>query len=424
MKVILALTNEREQAALSKLLTESKFEVLVANEGQSALRQAAALSEPYVALLDRNLPGLTGLQVCLCLRSPKLKVRPYVFILDDRADSGEIARLLNQGADDCLVRPLRAVEVLARIGAAERVLQHHLELQQQVQELETVLKRYDLLGEIVAQTGRNRMTRQPEPKAAAAATAQAGEPPSEQPQVVAEPEPPRIDLTLPEADEIMQRIIRELRFGNVGVLAKVLGQCYATAEVATWAGFILEHEQVWYDLVIEVDRAAMAMIFEQTMGRPPASEQERRDFLVETHTIICAGLKAMLSGRGARVISPVLSRVVPSYQLAGTDTAPENSIRYVLAGGSIAFTLLRQSCAQQRKNVVRLDLFDVTAEDVPPPQENEVPWLCKGAVLTPRFIRKLASFETRRTDRMVIPVFPSSPLATRILRSELSPVLV
>lgn len=408
MNVVLALNNEAERSAVAAALSGANHRVVEAIDGTSALRSALGFVEPYLAILDRGLAGLTGMQVCLCLRSPKLKVRPYVLLVNDRAEPGEVAKALDQGADGCLSRPWELVEIVARIRVAERTLQYQADLQQRIAELEAVVKRYDLLGEIVAQTGRGRATKPTAPDVR----------PTPAPRRDAEPCIPAVELSLTDADALMQRTIRELHFGNVGVLAKVVGECYTAAEISTWTGFILEREEIWYDLVLEVDRAAMAMIFEQTMGRPPVSEEERRDFLVETHTIASAGFKAELSSRGARVLSPVLSRVIPSRLVRSRELGPGNFVRYALAGGSIAFSLVRHGCPLRRKHIVGLDVFDVTAEDVPPPQEDEVPWLCKGSVLTPRFIHKLASLDRRRADRLVVPVYPGSPIAARILQEE------
>ena len=130
----------------------------------------------------------------------------------------------------------------------------------------------------------------------------------------------------------------------------------------------------------------MAMIFEQTMGRPPNSDQERRDFLVETHTVVSAGFKAALSGKGAHILTPILSRVLPSKSSPMPVSTIRESYRYALAGGSIALTVLRHKCPLRLKSTRSLQAFDITAEDVNASQATDMAWLSKGSVLTDRFI--------------------------------------
>lgn len=420
MKVLVAFAGDAERDSIIRLVSDAGFEAIPAADGNAAVRSALTILEPYLALLDRNLPELSGLQVCLCMRSPKLKVRPYIVVISDASEATETPKVLDLGADEHVSKPLVPVEFLARLKAASRTLQHQLELQQRVAELETLAKRYGLLGEIVANTGHGRThkpgptierPRSPDPK-------DSEQPPPKAaviPQPVRPKGPPEIPISLAEADEIMQHTIRELRFGNVGVIAKVVGDCYAPSHLTTWAGFLVEDQQVWCDLLLEVDKAAMAMIFEQTMGRPPESEQERKEFLIETHTIVSASFKSVLTNRGARILAPILSQAIPAQNLTIPHASVCESIRYVLAGGSIAFTIVRHSAPLKRKTVLTLNRFDITAEDIPPAKHNEVPWLSKGSVLTPRFISKLAALDTRRGDRLIVPVFPCSPIAASFL---------
>lgn len=419
MKVLVAFADDGERDALAAVLAQAEFEPVTAADGNAAVRSALGLTEPYLAVIERNLPGLSGLQVCLCLRSPKLKIRPFVVIVGAASETSETAHVLDFGADEHVAKPVETAELVARLRAASRTLQYQLELQQRIGELETLVKRYGLLGEIVAHTGQIRAQH----KAAATppAAAQPAAKPAAATQPVApaarKPSRPVIQISLEQADEIMQRTIRELRFGNVGAIAKVVGECYAPSHLTTWAGFIVEDQEVWYELLLDVDRAAMAMIFEQTMGRPPESEQERKEFLVETHEIVSSSFKAALTGLGARVLSPILSRALPAQDLRVPTDAKAESIRYVLAGGSISFTMLKRPCPLKRKTTLTLELFDITAEDIPPPKDNEVTWLSKGSVLVARFINKLAELDLRRGNRMLIPVYPCSPIAATFLKA-------
>jgi two-component system response regulator BaeR len=88
----------------------------VVGDGAQALLTFAELA-PAVVLLDLNLPGLDGMEVCRALR-----VRSDVPILMLTARVDEIDRLLGLeiGADDYLCKPYSPREVVARVRALLR----------------------------------------------------------------------------------------------------------------------------------------------------------------------------------------------------------------------------------------------------------------------------------------------------------------
>jgi len=410
MKVLIADQEKGERNAVLSLLALTNCEVVVAEDGSGALKCALDMTEPYIAIFNGATPLLNGLQLCRSLRSHKLKLRPYLIVLGDKTGKQDIANALDAGADDYVTKPFSPEELLARIRAAARIQQHQIDLQREIGLRDSLAKRYDLLGEMMAQQGQNRAAKPLVPDIPDEVASSSG--------VTVAPaakKPAPIDLSLQEADDIMQRIIRELHFGKVGALAKVLGSVYGKSELTTWAGFILEREQIWFDLLLEVDAAAMAMIFEQTMGRPPNSDQERRDFLVETHTVVSAGFKAALSGKGAHILTPILSRVLPSKSSPMPVSTIRESYRYALAGGSIALTVLRHKCPLRLKSTRSLQAFDITAEDVNASQATDMAWLSKGSVLTDRFIEKLAALDEGKEEKLRVPVFECSPLVNHFL---------
>jgi len=439
---------------LEAFLVREKYEVVLAEDGASALKAALTFTEPYIAILDWVMPGLTGPQVCVCLRSPKLKIRPYIIVLSARSDKGDIAAVLDAGADDFLTKPFNQVELMARLRVASRSLQHYAELRQQITQLEALAQRYNLLGEIVAQQAGNRVTAPPMrsgvPEAAAktaeapaktaevpakapissgAAKANGAPPPfmvvppakadgaSEEPAAQAEgpsavkTQLTAADLTPDESNEIMKRVVAELGFGGVGVIATIDRDVYGVPDFTAWAGIILEREQVWIDLLLEVDTAAMKMIFEQTLGRLPASDQEQENFLAETHTIVSAAFKSALIGKGAQVMTPILSRVMKTKDRAVPVPPKCEMHRYVLAGGSIGLTVVRYECQLRKKSTQRLRNTDITADAFPPPSVHENVLLSKGTVLTSRFIEKLVALEEGEDRPLAVPVYSASPLA-------------
>jgi two-component system response regulator RegX3 len=100
----------------SKALTRAGFEPLVASSGSAALSLAERAS-PDLVLLDLNLPDLDGLDVCRQLR--RLADTPIVMLTARGTETDRIVGL-ELGADDYVVKPFSADEVIARIRAVLR----------------------------------------------------------------------------------------------------------------------------------------------------------------------------------------------------------------------------------------------------------------------------------------------------------------
>jgi two-component system KDP operon response regulator KdpE len=131
--------------ALRTILSAHQYRVTVARSGEEGLALAAA-EQPDIIILDLGLPDMDGIQVCEQLRQ---WTQVPVIILSVRSEEREKVRALDRGADDYLVKPFGAQELLARIRVALR----HLAKSQG--EHETVIA----TGELVIDLARHIVTR-------------------------------------------------------------------------------------------------------------------------------------------------------------------------------------------------------------------------------------------------------------------------
>ncbi len=95
-------------------LEESGYEVLVATDGEQALKIAGE-ETPDVILLDVMMPGIDGYETCRRLKAnPALEDVPVVF-LTARDDIEGVIEGFTAGGVDYIVKPFQKEEVLVRI---------------------------------------------------------------------------------------------------------------------------------------------------------------------------------------------------------------------------------------------------------------------------------------------------------------------
>lgn len=101
-------------AVLHDALDESGFMVLVANHGEAALAAAIA-AQPDVILLDAMMPGMNGFDVCRKLKADINTRHIPVIFMTGLTESEHVVAAFQAGGTDYVTKPIRAVEVLARI---------------------------------------------------------------------------------------------------------------------------------------------------------------------------------------------------------------------------------------------------------------------------------------------------------------------
>ncbi len=116
-KKILVVEDEKKLVNILKgYLEQAGFTVVAAYDGQHALT-VFRHEKPALVLLDLNLPGMDGLDVCRALR--KESAVP-VIMLTARVEETDKLIGLELGADDYISKPFSPREVVARVRAVLR----------------------------------------------------------------------------------------------------------------------------------------------------------------------------------------------------------------------------------------------------------------------------------------------------------------
>ncbi|WP_246858764.1 response regulator transcription factor [Chitinophaga sp. XS-30] len=113
MQRILIVEDEMKVANAVKMgLEENGFSVALAYDGRRG-KELAASGDYDLVILDLNLPGHTGYEICEVIRQRNARVP--VIMLTARVGMDDKMRAFELGADDYLVKPFDFRELLARI---------------------------------------------------------------------------------------------------------------------------------------------------------------------------------------------------------------------------------------------------------------------------------------------------------------------
>ena len=120
-KMLIADDNKQITSILSNYARKEGFEPVVALDGEEALRLFDE-HEPDIAmvLLDVMMPKVDGFEVCRRLRG---KSMVPVIMVTARGEDFEKIMGLDIGADDYIIKPFSAGEVMARVRAILRRMQ-------------------------------------------------------------------------------------------------------------------------------------------------------------------------------------------------------------------------------------------------------------------------------------------------------------
>jgi two-component system, sensor histidine kinase and response regulator len=128
--ILIVDDNPENIQVLGKLLKDKNYLVEFAVDGESALKWIMNKQFDLI-LLDINMPGMSGFDVCKKIRSDsKLKNLPVIF-LSAESDRESILKGFELGGQDYITKPFDGRELLVRVKT-------HITLKQSLEKLESV----------------------------------------------------------------------------------------------------------------------------------------------------------------------------------------------------------------------------------------------------------------------------------------------
>jgi diguanylate cyclase (GGDEF)-like protein len=122
MAIVLLVDDEEANLYALRVILESRqYRCLLAASGSEAVRLAQD-TLPDAILLDINMPGMDGYEVCRRLKEdPRTAPIPIVFLTAMYRDMSQVVQGLDLGAHDYITKPFNQDELLARVAVMVRV---------------------------------------------------------------------------------------------------------------------------------------------------------------------------------------------------------------------------------------------------------------------------------------------------------------
>jgi diguanylate cyclase (GGDEF)-like protein len=121
---------------VERAVREWGYTPTVVEDGATALARLSVPGGPKLAILDWEMPGLSGPQVVRIVRSRSAVPYIYLILLTSRGARENLVEGLSAGADDYVLKPFDPIELRLRLSTGRRIVKLQQELLEARQELE------------------------------------------------------------------------------------------------------------------------------------------------------------------------------------------------------------------------------------------------------------------------------------------------
>ena len=410
MKVLAADSNSRFRDGLVSELTNLGYETVEAENGNEALRMLTADSPINVAVVAWDLEGLSGVSLCAELRKQTAndagRIHPYVILISEANNPQLLLEAADAGADDYLMEKWHRNDLNVRMRIAERAIDMHRALQKHIKDLEIVLRRHDLLREVVS-----KLT----PKKEDADTAEETTPQSRQ--EIAHMPVHKLNFS--------DKISNINAFGNlhttIGHVFSQLGCGVATATIPktlslandlvhhVWTPMYLSEHETWIDIKVEMNDYSARKLYQGMLDVEPQTDDDINDALGEMLNIVQGALKSTFARDNVPSSTLTQPVVVSAHGIRLPKTISGNFEKCEVTIGDIKalFTIIVTDSPVKIKPVADLLEFDVLEKPFYPPKNQNLAVYSEKTIITKFHYRKMNSFPSSQTPATASVIEPS-----------------
>lgn len=139
MRILTADDDAMLRHGLSVQLQRWGYEPIVCANGDEARAELRGSNPPQLAILDRSMPGVGGIELCAEIRADERLRSIYVILLTAHDTRDDILHGLDGGADEYLTKPLDWEMLKAKLRSGARIATLQYDLALRVKELQEAL---------------------------------------------------------------------------------------------------------------------------------------------------------------------------------------------------------------------------------------------------------------------------------------------
>ena len=154
MKILIAEDEYTTRLMVQVCLENLGYSIESVEDGNTAWEIINQKTPPQIAVLDWEMPGISGIDLCRKIKRMERSSPIHVILLTARDSENDINQGFAAGADDYITKPFNEDELRARIRVAERIVTIQSSLNSSLEELREALDMVQSFEEPVAICGK------------------------------------------------------------------------------------------------------------------------------------------------------------------------------------------------------------------------------------------------------------------------------
>ncbi len=139
MKILIAEDEYTTRLMVQVCLENLGYSIESVEDGKTAWEIINQKTPPKIAVLDWEMPGISGIELCRKIKRMERSSPIHVILLTARDSKNDISKGFAAGADDYITKPFNEDELQARIRVAERIVTIQSSLNSSLEELREAL---------------------------------------------------------------------------------------------------------------------------------------------------------------------------------------------------------------------------------------------------------------------------------------------
>lgn len=145
--VLVAEDDGVSRKVLERYLTKWGYQVHCTRDGDQAWDALHNGERYHIAILDWNMPGLSGIDLCRKIRAQSDMKLLYIILLTGRTEKKDMVMGLEAGADDYVVKPFDPLELSSRLKVGCRLVESGMLLDEKNKKLNSYAKEMETLAD-------------------------------------------------------------------------------------------------------------------------------------------------------------------------------------------------------------------------------------------------------------------------------------